>query len=179
MVAHVHCVGEMRRFLRTSPTRIAASPIRFCNCVAIAFWPGSAYTTIGRAFLLTFAHACALIEEQFMDVRIDEKGKFFTPRVPKDAMLALVRTTADEAIIGYLYVRPDKRLKDEINEDPSRFLPVTDARVYHAHTDAFIMHTSFLLVAYQHIISISPIEAITGSRPAPWMNDERAQEGME
>lgn len=114
-----------------------------------------------------------------MDVRIDEKGKFFTPRVPKDAMLALVRTTAEEAIIGYLYVRPDKRMKDEINEDQSRFLPITDARVYHAQTDAFIMHTSFLLVAYSQIVSITPIEAISGSRPAPWMNDERAQEAVE
>jgi hypothetical protein len=104
-----------------------------------------------------------------MDVRIDEKGKFFTPRVAKDAMLALIRT-ADEHIIGYLYVRPDKRLKDEINEDTSRFLPVTDAHVYDAEDDTLVYRTSFLLAAFEHIISITPIEAISDSRPAPWMN---------
>jgi len=106
-----------------------------------------------------------------MDMRIDEKGKFFTPRVAKDAMQSLVRT-ADEHIIGYLYVRPDKRLKDEINEDTSRFLPITDARVFNAETDALIYRTSFLLVSYSHIISITPVEAISESRPAPWMELE-------
>ncbi|MDZ4717723.1 MAG: hypothetical protein SH847_04585 [Roseiflexaceae bacterium] len=103
-----------------------------------------------------------------MDVRIDEKGKFFTPRVAKDALQALVRT-ADQHIIGYLYLRPDKRLKDEINEDTSRFLPITDARVYHAATDDFIYHASFILVSYEHIVSITPVESISESRPAPWM----------
>jgi hypothetical protein len=113
-----------------------------------------------------------------MDVRIDEKGKFFTPRVAKDAMQALIRT-ADEHIIGYLYVRPDKRLKDEINEDMSRFLPVTDARVYAVGTDSFIYHSSFLLVAYEHIISITPLEAISESRPAPWVELREAAEHEE
>jgi hypothetical protein len=106
-----------------------------------------------------------------MDVRIDEKGKFFTPRVAKDAMPALIRT-ADQHIVGYLYVRPDKRLKDEINEDTSRFLPVTDAKVYHATTDEFIYRTSFLLLAFDHILSITPIEAISASRNGPWMHHE-------
>jgi hypothetical protein len=103
-----------------------------------------------------------------MDVRIDEKGKFFTPRVAKDAMQALIRT-ADQHIVGYLYLRPDKRLKDEMNEDASRFLPITDARVFNATTDDFVYRSSFLLVAYQHIISITPVESISESRPAPWM----------
>jgi hypothetical protein len=111
-----------------------------------------------------------------MDVRIDEKGKFFTPRVAKDAMPALIRTI-DQHVIGYLYVRPDKRLKDEINEDTSRFLPVTDAKVYHATTDEFIYRTSFLLVAFQHILSITPVEAISASRNGPWLNPETEEEG--
>lgn len=113
-----------------------------------------------------------------MDVRIDEKGKFFTPRVAKDALQALIRT-ADQHIIGYLYLRPDKRLKDEINEDTSRFLPVTDARIYNSATDDFVYHASFILVSYDHIISITPVDSISESRPAPWMipdaDDEEAE----
>jgi hypothetical protein len=113
-----------------------------------------------------------------MDVRIDEKGKFFTPRVTKDAMLALVRTV-DEHVVGYLYVRPDRRLKDEINEDTSRFLPVTDAHVYNSVTDALIYHASFMLVSYSHIISITPIDAIAESRPAPWLHHGATEEAEE
>lgn len=109
-----------------------------------------------------------------MDVRINEKGKFFTPRIAKDAMLALVRTT-DEQIVGYLYIRPDKRLKDEINEDTSRFLPITDAKVYAASNDDLIYQTSFMLVSYSHIISITPLEAVSDAKPMPWLPEHREE----
>ena len=102
-----------------------------------------------------------------MDMRIDEKGKFFTPRVAKDTLPALVRT-ADQVIVGHVYVRPDKRLKDDLNEDPSRFLPITDARVYNASDETLLYHSSFLLVAYQHIIMISPLDALADIRSTPW-----------
>jgi hypothetical protein len=102
-----------------------------------------------------------------MDMRFDEKGKFFTPRVAKDTLTAFVRT-ADQIIVGHVYVRPDKRLKDDLNEDTSRFLPVTDARVYDAATESLLYHSSFLLIAYNHIIMISPLDALADIRPAPW-----------
>jgi hypothetical protein len=102
-----------------------------------------------------------------MDMRFDEKGKFFTPRVAKDTLTAFVRT-ANQIIVGHVYVRPDKRLKDDLNEDPSRFLPVTDARVYDSATEALLYHSSFLLIAYSHIIMISPLDALADIRPAPW-----------
>jgi hypothetical protein len=102
-----------------------------------------------------------------LDMRFDEKGKFFTPRVAKDTLSAFNRT-ADQVIVGHVYVRPDKRLKDELNEDTSRFLPVTDARVYEAGTEKLLYHSSFLLIAYDHIIMISPFDALAEIRPAPW-----------
>lgn len=104
-----------------------------------------------------------------MDVRIDEKGKFFTPRVAKDTLPALIRTV-DQVIIGHVYVRPEKRLKDDLNEDVSRFLPVTDARVYDAADESLLYHSSFLLVAYQHIVMISPLDAMEDVRPVPWQS---------
>ena len=106
-----------------------------------------------------------------MDMRIDEKGKFFTPRVAKDTLPALVRT-ADQVIVGHVYVRPDKRLKDDLSEDPSRFLPITDARVYNASDETLLYHSSFLLVAYQHIIMISPLDALADIRSTPWQSAE-------
>ncbi len=100
-------------------------------------------------------------------MRFDEKGKFYTPRVTKDTLPALIRT-ADQVIVGHVYVRPDKRLKDDLSEDSSRFLPVTDARVYRAADESLLYHSSLLLVSYQHIIMISPLEALADVRPVPW-----------
>jgi hypothetical protein len=102
-----------------------------------------------------------------MDMRIDEKGKFFTPRVAKDTVPALIRT-ADQVVVGHVYIRPEKRLKDDLSEDGSRFLPVTDARVYDAASEKLLYHSSFLLVAYQHIIMLSPLDALETVRPVPW-----------
>ncbi|MBK9709986.1 MAG: hypothetical protein IPO81_01430 [Kouleothrix sp.] len=102
-----------------------------------------------------------------MDIRIDEKGKYFTPRVAKDTLPALIRT-AGQVIVGHVYVRPDKRLKDDLSEDTSRFLPVTDARVYRADDESLLYHSSLLLVAYQQIIMISPLDALADVRPVPW-----------
>ena len=110
-----------------------------------------------------------------MDVRFDEKGKFFTPRVAKDTLPAFIRT-ADQVIVGHVYVRPDKRLKDDLSEDTSRFLPVTDARVYSAAEEKLLYHSSFLLVAYRHIIMISPVDAMADVRPVPWQMAQDQEE---
>jgi hypothetical protein len=109
-----------------------------------------------------------------MDMRIDEKGKYFTPRVAKDTLPALIRT-ADQLIVGHVYVRPDKRLKDDLNEDASRFLPVTDARVYNAADETLLYHSAFLLEAYRHIVMISPVEALADVRPAPWQESSNQE----
>jgi hypothetical protein len=106
-----------------------------------------------------------------MDIRIDEKGKYYTPRVAKDTLPAFVRTV-DQIIVGQVYVRPDKRLKDDLNEDTSRFLPITDARVYDATSEKLLYHSSFLLIAYSQIILISPLDALAHIRPTPWQSSQ-------
>lgn len=102
-----------------------------------------------------------------MDMRIDEKGKYYTPRVAKDTLPAFVRT-ADQIIVGHVYVRPEKRLKDELNEDSSRFLPITNAQVFDAASEKLLYHSGFLLIAYSHIVMISPLDALADIRPTPW-----------
>lgn len=102
-----------------------------------------------------------------MEARIDEKGKFFTPRITKDAVTAFVRTPG-KVIVGSVYVRPGNRLTDELNSDPSAFLPITDARVYRADDESFLLQTSFLLAAYRDILLISELDALATVRDVPW-----------
>lgn len=106
-----------------------------------------------------------------LDVRIDEKGKFYTPRVVKDTLNAFIRTT-DQVIIGHIHVRPETRLKDDLNDDSSRFLAVTDARIYDATNETLLYHTGLLLVAYAHITMIGPLEAFRDFRPVPWQTPD-------
>lgn len=109
-----------------------------------------------------------------MDMRVDPKGKYFTPRVTKDSLLAVIRT-AQEIIVGSVYVRPDKRLKDEINDDTSRFLPITDARVYTLHNE-YSYDVSFTLISYTAILSITPVDAITSNADLPWLTSTPQEE---
>ncbi|MEN9937797.1 MAG: hypothetical protein RLZZ387_4376 [Chloroflexota bacterium] len=108
-------------------------------------------------------------------LRVDEKGKFFSRRVAKDALPVLA--SADRlTVAGFMYVRPDRRLRDELNETESRFLPLTDARIYNTATEEQLYHAGFVLAAYAHIDSLSPTEAIADSRPVPWLSAHTEEE---
>lgn len=102
-----------------------------------------------------------------MDLRIDEKGKYFTARIAKNSVAAFVRTL-DQVVVGYVHIRPDRRLKDDLSDDPSRFLPVTNAQVYDTTGKTLLFESSFLLIAYHHIIMISPLEAMDAGQRAAW-----------
>lgn len=106
-----------------------------------------------------------------MHSRVDEKGKFFTQRVTKDVVRSYVRT-ADYIVVGNVHVRPDQRIKDELDRDTSRFLPITDAIVYEAATSRQLYQTDFLLLTYQHVVMISPIDAFGEAGNAPWHTEE-------
>ena len=111
-----------------------------------------------------------------MDLRIDQKGKYYTPRIAKNALVAYVRTN-DNVIVGQLYARPERRLKDELNDDQSRFLPITDAAVYSPTGETLLFRSAFLLVAYEHIALITPLEAVEADQPIPWLQyDEQTQD---
>lgn len=112
-----------------------------------------------------------------MGIRIDEKGKFFTPRITKDAVTAFIRT-AGKIIVGSVYVRPGNRLTDELNADPATFLPVTDASVYSAADESFLLQTAFLLVAYREILLIGELDALADIRVMPWEAPESEPEPL-
>jgi hypothetical protein len=89
-------------------------------------------------------------------------------RTPKDAVLCAVRG-GDLAVLGYLYVRPDRRLKDELNDEQARYLPMTDVRVFRVSDNMLLYHASFLLIGRHAIDIVAPIDAVTGASNVPWL----------
>jgi hypothetical protein len=86
--------------------------------------------------------------------------------VPTERIEAVVRT-GDQLIVGRLHAEPGKRLKDEMNHNSTRFIAITDARVYDAAGRELLYRTDFLLVANGHIVSVTPRQSVTGGH-APW-----------
>lgn len=109
------------------------------------------------------------------ELRINEKGKFFSARVPKDAMPVMV-SMADMLATGAIHLRPERRLRDELHEAKSRFLPITEPRVYDAAGATLLYHAGFLLAAYEHIALVSPIDSLSDARHAGWLADIATKE---
>jgi hypothetical protein len=85
----------------------------------------------------------------------DEKGKLFTEVVTKIPVQVTVQTTTHQ-LIGNIHVRPDQRLKDELNgEEP--FIAVTDASILDAD-GKIVLRTNFLAVRRDQIVWVMPNE---------------------
>jgi len=63
-----------------------------------------------------------------MAIEYDEKGKFFTEVISKEAIPATVQTVA-QRIEGSIHVRLNGRITDELDRDEP-FLPMTSAKVF-------------------------------------------------
>ncbi len=105
-----------------------------------------------------------------MNFHVNEKGKYFTARVSKEPTITVIRTI-DQLIVGDVYTRPDQRLKDELNSDRERFLAVTDASVYDVTGQELLFKSSFLLVSYEHIVFLSPVDAISEQHRLTWLHN--------
>jgi hypothetical protein len=88
-------------------------------------------------------------------------------RIATETIAAVVRTP-DQLIVGQLHARPKKRLKDEMNHVSDRFIAVTAARVYDASGTRMLYETSFLLLSNAHIVSITPMSAVTRFGEVEW-----------
>ncbi len=88
----------------------------------------------------------------------DEKGKIFTEVVRKEPVLALIRVPGF-SIKGHVYVHPEKRIKDELNED-EEFLAVTEAEVMD-EKGALLYRTAFVAVGKAQILWVLPIDDLT------------------
>ncbi len=83
----------------------------------------------------------------------DDKGKVFTDVVSKTTVPALVQTTT-HLIRGNIHIRPDERIKDELDRD-LLFLAVTEASVFDA--DGRTIHQAgFMAVRRNQIVWVMP-----------------------
>ena len=88
-----------------------------------------------------------------MSIEYDEKGKIFTDIVSKDAVRVTIQTTT-HMIRGQMYVRHDKRVKDELDITES-FLPLTDVSVLGPDGQT-LFQSPFLAVQRSHIVWVIP-----------------------
>lgn len=110
-----------------------------------------------------------------MDLRVDQKGKFYTPRVSKETIAVLIRTS-EHLIVGSIFVRPGYRVSDELNDPKLTFLSVTNARVYDAPGVELLYATGFLLVSAAQVVMLTPLEDLSHAADAAWARDLPVQE---
>ena len=85
----------------------------------------------------------------------DEKGKFFTEVVTK-IPVSVVMQTVTHQVLGNIHIRPDQRLKDEL-DSKEPFIAVTDASILDADGKT-VRHTNFLAVRRDQIVWVIPVE---------------------
>jgi len=85
--------------------------------------------------------------------QFDEKGKLFTNVVAKKPVKVAIQVDS-QRIIGTVHIRPENRLKDEVNQ-PETFLAVTDAQVEN-EMGQVIYTNKFLIVNRSQIIWMAP-----------------------
>ncbi len=95
-----------------------------------------------------------------MITQYDEKGKIFTQVVAKRPVQVIIQTLQN-TIRGSVHVRPDERVKDELNTvtERDRFLAVTDAVICN-NANEELYRTNFLVVNVSQIVWILPEEEL-------------------
>jgi hypothetical protein len=83
----------------------------------------------------------------------DEKGKVFTDIVSKVAIQATVQTTT-HLMRGYLHVRRDQRLKDELDHS-DKFLALTDVSILGPDGNS-LFQAPFVAVQRAQIVWVIP-----------------------
>lgn len=87
-----------------------------------------------------------------MSIFNDDKGKFFTNVIAKEAVEAKIQTTTNY-IEGELHVRPGTRVKDELDlQEP--FLAVTNAKIYRSSGELFLA-TKFIAIQRDQIVWVT------------------------
>lgn len=102
-----------------------------------------------------------------MEIRIDERGKYFTSHVNKHPQRVVVHTT-NHLVVGTMHVQPEQRIIDALNAVDGSFLAITDAQVYTTDGAQHLYASAFTMLAYPHIIAVSPLETIAAATQALW-----------
>jgi hypothetical protein len=86
-----------------------------------------------------------------MTIEFDDKGKFYTDVITKVVIPATIVTIAHR-ITGLIHVRPEQRMKDELDKD-EKFMAVTDATVYSMQGE-ILQKCDFLAIQRSQIIYV-------------------------
>jgi hypothetical protein len=92
-----------------------------------------------------------------MSIRFDEKGKFFTDVISKEAVPVVIQTLTHR-VQGLIHIKPGERLKDEINQSEA-FFAVTEAKIFD-HTGKRLYSCDFMAINRDHIIWLLPEDQI-------------------
>jgi hypothetical protein len=87
----------------------------------------------------------------------EDKGKIFTEVIQKRPIEVVIQTL-NQVIRGTIHIRPQERIKDEIDK-MDLFLAVTNANIYDTE-GRLAYHSSFMVVHRDHIIWLIPTEEI-------------------
>jgi hypothetical protein len=102
------------------------------------------------------------------EMRIDHKGKVYGVRRTKAGVQTIIATERHN-ILGYIFLSPDNRLKDELNVTNEQFIAVRDAQVYDVNGEHLLYETEFMALNKAVVQWVLPTEAL--ARPT-----ERPQE---
>jgi hypothetical protein len=97
-----------------------------------------------------------------MSIHFDDKGKFFTNVVQKEALRTVIQTLTHR-VQGNIHVRQGRRLKDELDET-EQFIAVTEAEIYDAKGQK-IFSTAFLVVNRDQVVWLIPYEDLDRDLP--------------
>ncbi len=98
-----------------------------------------------------------------MCTEYDEKGKYFTNIITKEAVAAKIQTVT-HLVEGEIHVRHDQRLKDEMDlAEP--FLAVTNATLYTSDGQVFL-RTNFIAIRREQIVWVATSDDILKEDPS-------------
>ena len=93
----------------------------------------------------------------------NEKGKYFTEKLNKDLVKALIQTTSAR-IQGYLHIRKDERVLDAVNNS-SQYIALTDDKILDSDGNGHL-DFEFITLNRDQIIWILPMNE-PGSQDLP------------
>lgn len=91
------------------------------------------------------------------DLRVDEKGKFFTSHVSKRSVKVIAGTQAN-IFRGRMYLMLDNRLKDELNNG-ERFIAITNVQVYTLDEKTKLYSAPLIALNKEQVVWIMPQES--------------------
>ena len=84
----------------------------------------------------------------------EDKGKIFTDVLRKHAVAVIIQTTSNR-ILGNIHVRPEERIKDELDR-PEPTLAITNASIYDSTGKSLIYKTQFLAIQKNNLVWVLP-----------------------